>query len=83
MTVKFRREARIVNIFEPRAEYCARCSRITRCPGALIIIEYRGIRSEVCASHIPRGELEKAWRLGEPVFFDSTGRIALKNFEDN
>ena len=81
MKVKFMSEARIANIFEPRAEYCARCSRKTDCPGALLTVEYRGIKSEVCASHIPREELEKARRLGEPVFFDNTGRIALKNFE--
>lgn len=74
-------EARILNIFEPRDEYCARCSRKTDCSGALVIVEYRGIRCEVCASHIPRGELEMARRLGEPVFFDDTGRIALKTFE--
>lgn len=81
MKVKFMREARIVDIFKPRAEYCARCNRKFDCPGALIIVEYRGIRSEACASHIPREELEKAQRLGESVFFDNTGRIALKNFE--
>lgn len=73
--------ARIVNVFEPRAEYCARCGKKNDCPGALIIVEHRGIRSEVCASHIPREELEKARRLDEPVFFDNTGRIALKNIE--
>lgn len=78
MVIKFMHEARIVNVFEPRAEYCARCSRKTGCPGALVIVEYRGIRSEVCASHIPREELEKAQQLGEPIFFDNTGRIALK-----
>lgn len=81
MKVKFMHKASIVNIFEPRDEYCARCNRKTACPGALIIIEYRGVRSEACASHIPRGELEKARRLGEPVFFDKTGRIALKTFK--
>lgn len=81
MNVKFLHETRIVYIFEPGAEYCARCSRKTDCPGALVVVEYRGIRSEVCASHIPRGELEKAQRLGEPVFFDNTGRIALKTFK--
>lgn len=74
-------KASIVDIFEPRAEYCARCSRKTECPGALIVVEYRGIRSEVCASHILREDLEKAQRLGEPVFFNNAGRIALKNFE--
>ena len=74
-------KARIANVFAPGYEYCARCSRKPNCPGALIIVEYRGIRSEVCASHIPREELEKARRLGEPVYFDNTGRIALKNIE--
>lgn len=81
MKVKFMHKARIVNVFEPRAEYCARCSRKTGCHGALITIEFCDVRNVVCASHIPRGELEKARRLGEPVFFDETGRIALKNFE--
>ena len=74
-------KASIANIFAPGAEYCARCSRKNDCSGALIIIEYRGVRGEVCAAHIPRDELEKARRLGDPVFFDNTGRIALKNFE--
>lgn len=78
MKVKFMYEASLMNVLEPRDEYCARCSRKTDCPGALVVVKYRGIRGEVCASHIPREELEKARRLGEPVFFDSTGRIALK-----
>lgn len=81
MKVKFMHKASIVNVFEPREEYCARCSRKNDCRGSLILLEYHGVRNVICVSQIPREELEKARQLGEPIFFDETGHVSLKNFE--
>lgn len=81
MDVKFAYKASIVHVFEPRKEYCARCSRKDDCRGALITLEYQGVRSEACASHIPRETLEKARERGESILLGGDGRIALENFK--
>lgn len=71
-------QASIVKVFEARDEYCARCSRKNDCQSALILLEYHGVRNVICGSQIPREKLEAARQLGEPIFFDETGRVALK-----
>lgn len=73
-------KASIANIFEPGDEYCARCSRKNVCQGALVTFESHGFRGEVCVSHVPREELEKARERGDSILLGEDGRITLENF---